>query len=48
MTVARLDIGCSVKSLVNRLVFRMANRWPERNERRWAWRFLYYELEVRK
>ena len=39
-------------SIVNRVVFRLANRWPERYERRWAWVFpawfLYYELEVRK
>jgi SAM-dependent methyltransferase len=39
-------------SIVNRIVFRLANRWPERYERRWAWVFpawfLYYELEVRK
>ena len=39
-------------SLVNRIVFRLANRWPERYERRWAWTFpawfLYYELEVLK
>jgi len=38
--------------LVNRLVFRLANRFPERYERRWAWMFpawfLYYELEVVK
>jgi SAM-dependent methyltransferase len=38
--------------IVNRLVFRLANRWPERYERRWAWMFpawfLYYELEVVK
>jgi ubiquinone/menaquinone biosynthesis C-methylase UbiE len=40
------------KSLVNRIVFRLANRWPERYEQRWAWMFpawfLYYELEVLK
>jgi predicted SAM-dependent methyltransferase len=39
-------------SIVNRIVFRLANRWPERYERRWAWAFpawfLYYELEVLK
>jgi SAM-dependent methyltransferase len=39
-------------SIVGRLVFRLANRWPERYERRWAWMFpawfLYYELEVLK
>ena len=39
-------------SIVNRLVFRLANRCPERYERRWAWMFpawfLYYELEVVK
>jgi len=38
--------------IVNRIVFRLANRWPERYERRWAWMFpawfLYYELEVVK
>lgn len=39
-------------SIVNRIVFRLANRWPERYEQRWAWMFpawfLYYELEVLK
>ena len=38
--------------LVNRIAFQLANRWPERYERRWAWMFpawfLYYELEVVK
>jgi hypothetical protein len=39
-------------SIVNRVVLRLANHWPERYERRWAWLFpawfLYYELEVLK
>jgi SAM-dependent methyltransferase len=39
-------------SPLNRIVFRLANRWPARYERRWAWMFpawfLYYELEVVK
>jgi hypothetical protein len=39
-------------SLVNKLVWRLANRYPERYERRWMWMFpawyLYFELEVRK
>jgi SAM-dependent methyltransferase len=39
-------------SIVNRIVFRLANRFPERYERRWAWMFpawfLYYQLEVVK
>lgn len=39
-------------SLVNRIVFRLANRWPHAYERRWAWMFpawfLYFELEVLK
>ena len=38
--------------LVNKLVHRLANRYPEAYERRWAWifpaYFLYYELEVIK
>lgn len=39
-------------SLLNRVVHRLANRWPERYEQRWAWIFpawfLYVELEVLK
>lgn len=39
-------------SLANRIVLRLANRWPEAYERRWAWVFpawfLYFELEVIK
>ena len=39
-------------SLVNKLVWRLANRIPSAYERRWAWMFpawyLYFELEVRK
>jgi len=39
-------------SMANRLVWRLANRWPEGYERRWAWVFpawyLYFELEVVK
>lgn len=39
-------------SLINKLVARLANRFPEAYERRWAWIFpawyLYFELEVRK
>jgi len=39
-------------TLVNRLIFRLANRWPHEYERRWAWMFpawfLYFELEVAK
>jgi SAM-dependent methyltransferase len=38
--------------IVNRIVLRLANRWPERYERRWAWMFpawfISYELEVVK
>jgi SAM-dependent methyltransferase len=40
------------RSLLNRIVFRVANRWPDAYEHRWAWMFpawfLYFELEVRK
>lgn len=40
------------KSLTNRLLLRIANRWPHRYEQRWAWIFpawfLYFELEVMK
>lgn len=40
------------RSIVNRIVFRLANRWPDRYEQRWAWMFpawfIYYELEVLK
>ncbi len=39
-------------SLVNKIVWRLANRFPEEYERRWAWIFpawfLYFELEVVK
>jgi SAM-dependent methyltransferase len=39
-------------TLVNRIVWRLANRWPAAYERRWAWIFpawfLYFELEVIK
>ena len=39
-------------SLINRLVGRVANRWPQRYEQRWAWCFpawfIYVELEVLK
>lgn len=39
-------------SLINRLVWRLANRYPEVYERRWAWIFpawyLHFELEVLK
>jgi len=39
-------------SLVNKLVWRLANRYPERYERAWAWifpaHFLSFELEVVK
>jgi len=40
------------RSILNRVVFRLANRFPERFEQRWAWAFpawfIYYELEVLK
>lgn len=39
-------------SLLNKLVWRIANRYPMAYERRWPWIFpawyLYFELEVRK
>ena len=39
-------------TLVNKLVWRLANRYPEAYERRWAWVFpaffLSFELEVVK
>ena len=39
-------------SLLNKLVWRLANRYPAAYERRWAWMFpawyLYIELEVHK
>ena len=39
-------------SVLNKLVWRLANRWPEAYEQRWAWMFpawyLYFELEVIK
>ncbi len=38
------------RSVANVVVFRLANRWPDAYERRWAWMFpawfLYFELEV--
>jgi len=41
-----------VPTLINKLVWRIANRAPRRYERRWAWIFpawyLYFELEVIK
>jgi SAM-dependent methyltransferase len=40
------------RGLLNRLVARLANRWPARYEQRWAWLFpawfVYVELEVVK
>ena len=39
-------------TILNKLVWRLANRWPASYERRWAWMFpawfLYVELEVCK
>ena len=39
-------------SLTNKVIWRLAARWPEKYERRWAWIFpawfLYFELEVLK
>jgi predicted SAM-dependent methyltransferase len=39
-------------SAANRVVWRLANRWPAQYEQRWAWMFpawyLYFELEVVK
>ncbi len=39
-------------TLMNRVVLRMAKRWPTEYERRWAWMFpgwfLFFELEVVK
>lgn len=39
-------------SLINKVVSRAANRWPERYEDRWSWMFpawfVYYELRVLK
>jgi hypothetical protein len=41
-----------VPTVSNKLIARLANRWPEAYERRWAWMFpawfLYCELEVVK
>lgn len=41
-----------VPNLVNKLAWRLANRYPRRYEQRWAWIFpawyLYFELEVLK
>jgi hypothetical protein len=40
------------KSIANRVVARLANRWPERYENRWAWIFpawyLYFQIEALK
>jgi len=40
------------QTLFSKVVRRLANRWPESYERRWAWMFpawyLYFELEVIK
>jgi SAM-dependent methyltransferase len=40
------------QTVVNRVIFRLANRWPQEYERRWAWIFpawfLYVELEALK
>ena len=40
------------RSIANRAVFHLANRWPHEYERRWAWMFpawfLYFQLEVVK
>jgi hypothetical protein len=39
-------------TFLNKLVRRLANRWPARYERRWAWLFpawfIYVELEIVK
>jgi predicted SAM-dependent methyltransferase len=39
-------------TLVNKIVWRLARRWPEAYERRWGWMFpawfLYVELQVEK
>lgn len=39
-------------TLTNKIVHRLANRWPDAYEQRWAWIFpawfLYFELEVDK
>ena len=39
-------------TLLNKVIWRLANRWPAAYERRWAWMFpawfLYFELEVVK
>jgi ubiquinone/menaquinone biosynthesis C-methylase UbiE len=39
-------------SLANRIIRRLANRWPQRYEQRWAWMFpawfMFYDLEVVK
>ena len=39
-------------TLINKLILRLANRYPEEYERRWAWIFpawfLHFELEVQK
>jgi hypothetical protein len=47
--VAQLNFA---PSFMNRLVWRVANRWPRRYEDRWAWIFpawfIYFELRVLK
>lgn len=47
--VSRLNFHLT---LLNKIVWRMANRRPEEYERRWAWMFpawfLHFELEVKK
>jgi hypothetical protein len=49
---ARTSHIAFVPSLVNKIVWRLANRYPDYYERRWAWVFpawfLYFELEVLK
>jgi len=49
ITYRRIEFG---PSLVNKLVHRLANRWPTAYEHRWAWIFpawfLYFELKVIK
>jgi SAM-dependent methyltransferase len=41
-----------VPTLVNKIVWRLANRYPQKYEQRWAWMFpawyLYFEIEVVK
>lgn len=55
-TLARFrEVSCQINfypTLVNKLAWRIANRYPVEYERRWAWIFpawyLYFELEVVK